>query len=330
MRRERQGQNHRRLSLHTPPTGLSWLDPGESCVSMELIKSVLGWQAGGPSRSCTRGPSSTKPAVWGSGKETPPGSPSDGRNKLGAVPASSKEPTNVSAWWHVHQQSGCPPDDTYTGSQMSAHTAHRKCDTHPVLLVTWQKVSHTHMHTELTSVIMKKSSPGSPCTTIFSPSSNWTGSRASATVKRSHLSRDSVIGQCIRISESYVSFSAANKQSTKLFKDFQSSFFPQAVRALHSFFMTYPTQRGIKNNKPSRWKSCLRLLTIFDQLNVRYSIYNGAATSQLMAGSNEVCRETLWFSPGVIHTDECKSRCTIMHMFVCVSWSDRMPLAQVQ
>lgn len=38
---------------------------------------------------------------------------------------------------------------------------------------------------------MKNSSPGSPCTTIFSPSSNCTGSRASATVRRSHLSRDS-------------------------------------------------------------------------------------------------------------------------------------------
>lgn len=46
-----------------------------------------------------------------------------------------------------------------------------------------------------TSVMMKKSSPGSPCTTIFSPSSNWTGSSASATVKRSHLSKDSVDGE---------------------------------------------------------------------------------------------------------------------------------------
>lgn len=42
-----------------------------------------------------------------------------------------------------------------------------------------------------TSKIMKNSSPGSPCTTIFCPSSNWTGSNASATVRRSHLSRDS-------------------------------------------------------------------------------------------------------------------------------------------
>ena len=42
----------------------------------------------------------------------------------------------------------------------------------------------------LTSVMMKKSSPGSPCTTIFSPSSNCTGSRASATVRRSHFSKD--------------------------------------------------------------------------------------------------------------------------------------------
>lgn len=40
-----------------------------------------------------------------------------------------------------------------------------------------------------TSKIMKKSSPGSPCLTISSPSSNCTGSRASATVSRSHLSR---------------------------------------------------------------------------------------------------------------------------------------------
>lgn len=46
----------------------------------------------------------------------------------------------------------------------------------------------------LTSVMMKKSSPGSPWTTIFSPSSNWTGSRASATVRRSHFSRDSAEG----------------------------------------------------------------------------------------------------------------------------------------
>lgn len=42
-----------------------------------------------------------------------------------------------------------------------------------------------------TSNMMKNSSPGSPCTTIFWLSSNCTGSRASATVKRSHLSRDS-------------------------------------------------------------------------------------------------------------------------------------------
>lgn len=47
----------------------------------------------------------------------------------------------------------------------------------------------------LTSVMMKKSSPGSPWTTIFSPSSNCTGSRASATVRRSHFSRDSRAGQ---------------------------------------------------------------------------------------------------------------------------------------
>lgn len=43
----------------------------------------------------------------------------------------------------------------------------------------------------LTSKIMKNSSPGSPWTTIFCPSSNCTGSKASATVRRSHLSRDS-------------------------------------------------------------------------------------------------------------------------------------------
>lgn len=46
---------------------------------------------------------------------------------------------------------------------------------------------------------MKKSSPGSPCTTIFSPSSNWTGSSASATVSRSHLSRDSKILKIIKL-----------------------------------------------------------------------------------------------------------------------------------
>lgn len=40
-----------------------------------------------------------------------------------------------------------------------------------------------------TSVMIKKSSPGSPCLTISCPSSNCTASRASATVKRSHLSR---------------------------------------------------------------------------------------------------------------------------------------------
>lgn len=53
-----------------PPfsTGSSWRVPGESCVSMKLIKSVLGWQAAGdPSRNCARGPSSTKPAVWDGG-----------------------------------------------------------------------------------------------------------------------------------------------------------------------------------------------------------------------------------------------------------------------
>lgn len=46
-----------------------------------------------------------------------------------------------------------------------------------------------------TSNMMKNSSPGSPCTTIFWPSSNWTGSKASATVRRSHLSRDSEGGE---------------------------------------------------------------------------------------------------------------------------------------
>lgn len=46
-----------------------------------------------------------------------------------------------------------------------------------------------------TSKMMKNSSPGSPCTTIFCPSSNWTGSKASATVRRSHLSRDSEGGE---------------------------------------------------------------------------------------------------------------------------------------
>lgn len=44
----------------------------------------------------------------------------------------------------------------------------------------------------LTSVMMKKSSPGSPCRTISWPSSNWTGSKASATVNLSHLSKLSV------------------------------------------------------------------------------------------------------------------------------------------
>lgn len=46
-----------------------------------------------------------------------------------------------------------------------------------------------------TSKMMKNSSPGSPCTTIFCPSSNWTGSKASATVRRSHLSSDSEEGE---------------------------------------------------------------------------------------------------------------------------------------
>ena len=44
----------------------------------------------------------------------------------------------------------------------------------------------------LTSVMMKKSSPGSPCFTICWPSSNCTISSASAIVSRSHLSRLSV------------------------------------------------------------------------------------------------------------------------------------------
>lgn len=57
---------------------------------------------------------------------------------------------------------------------------------------------------------MKKSSPGSPCTTIFSPSSNWTGSRASATVRRSHLSKDSVNGKYIQISKNNVLFTLMN------------------------------------------------------------------------------------------------------------------------
>lgn len=46
-------------------------------------------------------------------------------------------------------------------------------------------------NTQGTSSMMKNSSPGSPCTTIFWLSSNCTGSRASATVRRSHLSSDS-------------------------------------------------------------------------------------------------------------------------------------------
>lgn len=49
--------------------------------------------------------------------------------------------------------------------------------------------------TVFTSKMIKNSSPGSPCTTIFCPSSNWTGSKASATVRRSHLSRDSEEGE---------------------------------------------------------------------------------------------------------------------------------------
>ena len=49
----------------------------------------------------------------------------------------------------------------------------------------------------LTSVIIKKSSPGSPCFTISSLSSKLTGSNASATVKRSHLSKFSeIINTC--------------------------------------------------------------------------------------------------------------------------------------
>lgn len=43
-----------------------------------------------------------------------------------------------------------------------------------------------------TSRIMKNSLPGSPCTTIFCPSSNCTVSKASAMVRRSHFSKDSV------------------------------------------------------------------------------------------------------------------------------------------
>ena len=56
--------------------------------------------------------------------------------------------------------------------------------TTPFLHQNLLKLGSTHA-----SRIMKKSSPGSPCFTISSPSSNCTGSKASATVSRSHLSR---------------------------------------------------------------------------------------------------------------------------------------------
>ena len=46
----------------------------------------------------------------------------------------------------------------------------------------------------LTSVMMKKSSPGSPWTTILSPSSNGAGSGASATDSRSHFPRGTAEG----------------------------------------------------------------------------------------------------------------------------------------
>lgn len=54
--------------------------------------------------------------------------------------------------------------------------------------------------------MMKNSFPGSPCTTIFCPSSNCTVSKASATVRRSHLSRDSVQADNVQVN-SYVDIS---------------------------------------------------------------------------------------------------------------------------
>lgn len=61
------------------------------------------------------------------------------------------------------------------------------------VLIMWVNVRKDRSNQ--TSKMMKNSSPGSPCTTIFCPSSNWTGSKASATVRRSHLSRDSEDGE---------------------------------------------------------------------------------------------------------------------------------------
>lgn len=71
---------------------------------------------------------------------------------------------------------------------------------------TLENRSHKHSHTcsrraKLTSRMMKNSSPGSPCTTIFWVSSNCTGSKASATVRRSHLSRDSVMIRQVHVTD---------------------------------------------------------------------------------------------------------------------------------
>lgn len=149
----------------------------------------------------------------GQDRGTPPGSLSADGNKLGSVPISGKSPpTSLHNDMYINR-STLPH---FLGPHMSTRTAYRKCDskvtTHEALLVplliflsrrkdSYKIHSQTHTHTVLASVIMKKSSPGSPWTTIFSPSSNWTGSRASATVKRSHLSKDSVNGQHMWISK---------------------------------------------------------------------------------------------------------------------------------
>lgn len=172
----------------------SWPDPVESYTSMELIKTVLGWQAGAlweampgapfPQSLHCEGGLLFAQELWLRARA---GNLSAGGNKLKSV-LMSAEPSsrlrlndmNVNPCAHLmtHAYTQVLHVSTYTLEEMrqSVEISQRNGQT-------WQI---------LTSVIMKKSSPGSPCTTIFSPSSNWTGSKASATVRRSHLSKDSV------------------------------------------------------------------------------------------------------------------------------------------
>lgn len=105
---------------------------------------------------------------------------------------SPSPPTSASDDMHIKHLSGClmtPP-----GPRMSAHTGRDGCERESPHTAR-SLVQPRGPEPLFTSVMMKKSSPGSPCTTIFSPSSNWTGSSASATVRRSHLSRDPVEGE---------------------------------------------------------------------------------------------------------------------------------------